>query len=137
MNLSECIEIGAALEMTFRVGPEDLAQHLGTGSLGVLATPRLIGLMERVSHLLIARCLPEGYSSVGVRVDMRHLAATPPGFEVRVRAEVLELNGYQVRLKVQAWDDEELAGECEHSRFVIEEARFLKRVQAKLERRHA
>jgi predicted thioesterase len=87
--------------------------------------------MERTSHRLIAQHLPAGYSSVGTAVDMRHLAPTPFGGKVRVRAEVTSVEGTKITLNVQAWDEVELVGTCNHQRFIIDEARFLKRVAAK------
>ena len=89
--------------------------------------------MERTSHRLLTRCLPEGFSSVGTVVNIRHLTPTPLGSQVRVIAEVIAVAGSLITLKVQAWDDLELCGEGEHTRFIIDEGRFLKRVQAKVE----
>ena len=89
--------------------------------------------MERTSHRLLKECLPEGYSSVGTEVNIHHLAPTPLGSQVRVVSEVTAIAGSQITLKVQAWDDVELCGEGEHTRFIIDEDRFLKRVQSKAE----
>jgi fluoroacetyl-CoA thioesterase len=91
----------------------------------------LIAQMEGASHRLLAKHLPEGYSSVGIYVDMRHLAPTPLGDTVRVQTEVLSVDGWTVAFSVRAWDSTEQIGECKHERFVIDEARFLKRVRAK------
>jgi predicted thioesterase len=88
--------------------------------------------MERVAHRLIAEHLPDGSSSVGVHVDVRHLAPTPVGSQVRVRAEVTGVDGTRVTLLVQAWDHVELIGDGSHQRMVIDQERFLRRVGAKL-----
>ncbi len=133
MDFGDCIQTGAYLEEEYLVEEKNLATHVGSGSARVLATPWLIGFMERTSHRLLARCLPQGFSSVGTVVNIRHLAPTPLGSTVRVRAEVMGIEGSLVNLKVQAWDEQELAGEGAHQRFVIDEARFLKRVNAKRE----
>lgn len=131
MDYNELIKPGMTFEDTFEVREEHLAWHIGSGTLSVLATPWLIDFMESVSHRLIAQYLPEGSSSVGTEVNMRHLAPTPPGSKVRVKAEVLAVEGAKVSLYVQAWDETELVGTCNHQRFIIDEKRFLKRVAAK------
>lgn len=131
MDLTEILHPGMQREETFRVEEQHAAIHLGSGSSRVLATPWMIAFMERVSHRLVSENLPPGYSSVGVHVDVRHVAPTPIGSTVRVRAEVTEFNGQKVDLLIQAWDENELLGEGRHRRVVIDEARFLKRVEAK------
>ena len=131
MEFAECIEVGMKHEATFQVDEQYTAFHIGSGSLRVLATPSMIGFMERISHQLLARCLPEGYSSVGALVDVRHLAPTPLGWTVRVTSEVIEVEGRKVTLAVEAWDDEEKVGEGRHQRVVINLERFLQRVEAK------
>lgn len=133
MEFNECIQLGMKSEATFRVEEQYTAFHIGSGSLRVLATPSMIGFMERISHQLLARCLPQGYSSVGAVVDVRHLAPTPLGWSVRVTSEVIEVDGRKVTLAVEAWDDQEKVGEGRHQRVVIDENRFLQRVQAKQE----
>jgi fluoroacetyl-CoA thioesterase len=131
MQLTDTIHPGMTSEESFVVEERQLAPHVGSGALRVLATPWLIALMEGVSHRLLVKHLPEGYSSVGVHVDMRHLAPTPLGDTVRIRTEVLSVDGWNVAFAVNAWDSKELIGECKHERFVIDIARFLKRVEAK------
>ena len=131
MELTDYIQPGMINEETFVVEERQLAPHVGSGALRVLSTPWLIAQMEGASHRLLAMHLPEGYSSVGVHVDMRHLAPTPLGDTVRVRTEVLSVDGWTVAFAVQAWDSKETIGECRHERFVIDEVRFLKRVAAK------
>jgi len=131
MELSELIQPGMTREDSFPIGIENSAIHLGSGSSRVLATPWMIAFMERVSHRLLTCCLPEGYSSVGTHLDVRHLAPTPVGATIRVRAEVLQLDGIRVIFAVEAWDELEKIGEGRHERVVIEEARFLRRVEKK------
>lgn len=133
MDLSEIIQPGVSREETFPVGEENTAIHVGSGSSRVLATPWMIAFMERVSHRLLAERLPEGSSSVGVLVQVEHLAPTPVGGDVRVRSEVQEVQGNRVTFAVEAWDEGEQVGRGLHRRVVIEEARFLRRVNAKRE----
>ena len=131
MQITDLFHLGMTNEEKFVVEERQLAPHVGSGALRVLATPWLIALMEGVSHRLLAKHLPEGYSSVGIHVDMRHLAPTPLGDTVRVQTELLSVDGWTVAFAVRAWDSKELIGECKHERFVIDVARFLKRVEAK------
>ena len=131
MDFSKLIEPGMTHEETFMVEESHLAQHVGSGSARVLATPWMIGFMERTAHRLIMQVLPDGYSSVGVMVHVRHLAPSVLGSAVQVKAEVLSLEGTRVTLKVQAWDAVELIGEGTHERFIIEVERFLKHLTQK------
>jgi fluoroacetyl-CoA thioesterase len=132
MELMEQIVVGMKEEQEFVVEEEYTAGHVGSGSLRVLATPSLIGFMERVARDLLERNLPDGYSSVGVWVDVRHLAATPVGLKVRVACEVSGVDGRKVDFRLDAWDEVEKIGEGRHQRVAIDVNRFLQRLQAKL-----
>ncbi len=131
MDIEKTLRQGLTREEIFQVSEEHAAVHVGSGGSRVLATPWMIAFMERVAHRLLTEHLAEGESSVGVLVNVRHLAPTPVGTSVRVQAEVVELKGSQVTFSVQAWDQEEKIGEGTHRRVVIDEARFLRRVEAK------
>jgi fluoroacetyl-CoA thioesterase len=131
MKLDQIIQIGMTREEAFPVTEENAALHVGSGSSPVLATPWMIAFMERVSHRLMAEHLAEGETSVGIYLEIKHLAPTPVGGSVRVKAEIMEVVGNQVAFIVQAWDHIEMVGEGIHRRAVIDEARFLRRVEAK------
>src|SRR4030065_422558 len=132
MEMPRLIHPGMTREDSFSITGEKSAIHLGSGSSRVLATPWMIAFMERVSHRLLTCCLPEGYSSVGTHLDVRHLAPTPVGATIRVRAEVLSLDGNRVYYSIEAWDNVAKCGEGKHERVVIDEARFLRRVEKKI-----
>jgi fluoroacetyl-CoA thioesterase len=131
MELSELIRPGMIREDSFPITMENSAIHIGSGSSRVLATPWMIAFMERVSHRLLTCCLPEGSSSVGTHLDVRHLAPTPVGATIRVKAEVLSIDGNRVYFSIEAWDNLEKIGEGKHERMVIDESRFLNRVEKK------
>jgi fluoroacetyl-CoA thioesterase len=131
MDISELFKPGMAKEDHFRIEHENTAIHVGSGASKVLATPWMIAFMERVSHRLLAERLPQGYSSVGVSLNVRHLAPTPVGALVRVRSEIQEIKETRVLFSVYAWDEYEQIGAGDHGRVVIEEERFLKRVEKK------
>jgi fluoroacetyl-CoA thioesterase len=132
MDASDYFTVGMKDEQTFIVQEDETAGHVGSGSLRVLATPSLIGYMERLARKFMDEKLPEGMTSVGVRVDVSHLAATPVGGKVRVRCEIVGLEGRRVDFSVDAWDELEKIGEGRHQRFVIDVDRFMKRLETKL-----
>jgi len=133
MQVSDLIIPGMSREETFRVEEQHTAYHIGSGDEKVLGTPWMISFMERVSNRLVAENLPRGQMSVGVHVDVRHLAATPMKVEIRVRAEVLEVVKNRVKLSIEAWDNQDKIGDGTHLRAVVEKARFMARVLAKSE----
>src|SRR5512142_1031825 len=116
----ENIKPGVAGEKTITATEAQSARHIGSGAVRVFATPAMIALMEQAAVDAIDKLLPEGQSSVGTLVNVRHLAATPIGQQVRARAEVTAVEGRQVTFNVQAWDENELIGEGTHIRFVID-----------------
>lgn len=132
-NLS--IHPGMANEETIRVLEMHLAPRAGSGDAPVLATPWMIAFMESGAHRLLAEHLPEGFSSVGVHVDVRHLAPTPVNSQVKVRCQVLEVVGRRVTFQVEAWDESEKIGTGRHERAIIESSRFLQRVVQKRQTR--
>lgn len=122
---------GLRREETFTVEEQHTAYHIGSGDERVLGTPWMISFMERVSNRLIAELLPAGYLSVGTHVDVRHLAASPIGATIRVRAEILAVQKNRVQLRIEAWDEQEKIGEGHHERAVVERERYMRRVLAK------
>jgi fluoroacetyl-CoA thioesterase len=113
------------------VGAENTARHLGSGEVSVLATPEMIRLMERAAVAAVDARLPGGYATVGVRVDVRHLAATPVGMKVLARAELKAVEDRKLVFEVEARDEVELVGAGIHERFIIDVARFRQRVEDK------
>ncbi|MCS7246687.1 MAG: thioesterase family protein [Anaerolineales bacterium] len=128
MEFSGLIQPGLIRVDTYTVEEEHTAKHLGSGSSRVLATPWMILFMERTCHRSLAERLPAGYSSVGIGVNVRHLAPSRVGSTVQVRSEVLRVEGPKVLFAVEVRQGETLIGQGEHERFIIDEQRFLKRV---------
>jgi fluoroacetyl-CoA thioesterase len=122
---------GLTAELEHTVTDEDTASKWGSGLVPVFSTPALVGLMESAAVAALIGHLSPGQTSVGGRIDVRHLAATPVGMQVRARAELTSVEGRKLFFKIQAWDEIELIGEAEHERFMVDEVRFLGRVQAK------
>ena len=115
------------------VVPENTAQHVGSGAVAVFATPAMVALMEQAAVAAVTPHLPPGWQTVGVHVDVQHLAATPLGLTVSARAELLAVDGRRLTFRVTAHDDQELIGEGTHQRVLIDLARFQARVTAKQE----
>jgi len=99
----------------------------------VLSTPHMIAFMEGTAHKLVLEHIAPGQSSVGSLVNIRHLAATPVGMGVRVRAELVEVDGRRLRFLVKAWDDMDKIAEGEHERFIIDWERFMAGVARKVD----
>ncbi len=122
---------GLSGELEHVVTEADTAAQWGSGLVPVVSTPALVGLMEGASVKALEGSLEAGQTTVGSRIDMRHLAATPVGLKVRARAELIAVDGRKLTFKIQAWDGVEVVGEASHERFVIDVARFLARVESK------
>ena len=127
----ETLAPGIAREMTITVGENDTTAAMASGAVPTLATPRLIALMEQAAALAVQPALAEGQTTVGTQVEVRHLAATPIGMQVTVRAELVAIEGRRLRFRVQAHDAQELVAEGTHERTIVDRDRFLARVAQK------
>jgi fluoroacetyl-CoA thioesterase len=117
------------------VGEQHTAPRVGSGRIRVLATPVMINLIEAAALAAVEQSLPEHHQSLGTRLDISHVAATPVGMRVRATAEVVKVEGRTVHFRVRAEDERELIGEGTHERVVVDVARFDARLQAKADNR--
>jgi fluoroacetyl-CoA thioesterase len=122
---------GLFAEFVHTVTETDTAFHWGSSGLPVYSTPALVGLMESAAVVTLRGHLPEGQTTVGGRIEVRHLAATPVGMQVRARAELISVDGRKLTFNVQAWDEVELIGEANHDRFVINIEKFMAKAEGK------
>ena len=129
--MAESIKPGLAGRSELVVARESTARHLGSGGVEVLATPELVRLMERAAVAAVDHLLPEGYRTVGARVDVPHLAPTPVGMRVVASAELVAVDGRRLTFQVEAHDERELVGRGSHERAIVELARFAQRVEQK------
>jgi predicted thioesterase len=113
------------------VGTRDTAPHVGSGKIKVLATPVMVGLMEEAALNAVEGLLPPGHQTVGTRLDITHVAATPVGLRVTAGAEVVRVESRRLTFRVWADDESERIGEGTHERIVVDVSRFDKRAQAK------
>jgi fluoroacetyl-CoA thioesterase len=124
--------VGAEGTAEWTVGPEHLAEALGNPGVRVLATPMLLDVMEMAAHHALLPFLPSDWVTLGLSVQLEHLKPTPPGFRVRARAVITEVDRQRVAFSVEVYDDLELVGRGRHERFCLPRATFLDRVRAKI-----
>jgi len=128
------IPLGAKGTFTLRVLPEHLANRFKDAMLPqVLATPVIL-IMENAALNAIRSFLDLGESAIGTAIDVRHLAATPVGHDVRAEAEVIKVEGKRIEFKVSASDEIEEIGNGTHQRTVINLRSFNERLANKSKR---
>src|SRR5437868_4179890 len=123
--------IGTVHELRFTVGPEHGIDFASDGMPAVLATPKLIGLLERTARETLYPFLEPTEQSVGVEIEIRHLAPSPMGGQVKCLARVIGIEGWFVTYHIEARDDQELIARGIHKRAVIRVESFARRVAAK------
>lgn len=120
----------APASLIFTVTDDDTAAAVGSGSMPVLGTPRLLAWLEAATCAALEPSLPEGSTSVGTRVSLEHLAASPVGAEVEVTASTSYADGRLWRFTVAArhTGDGRVVATGEVTRVVVEAERFLSRL---------
>jgi predicted thioesterase len=131
MDFGSFLKIGMAGERQDTVTDKNTARAYGSGGLAVYATPSMAALMEGACVAAVDPSLPGGFSTVGTELDIRHIAATPRGMQVRARGELLEIDGRALRFRVEAFDEAGKIGEGTHGRFIIEDEKFLRKAEDK------
>lgn len=126
------IPIGAAATDELVVKREMTVAHFHEDMPEVYGTPIMIYHLENTAAAAVRRFLPDGWITVGVVVNVKHLAATPVGVKVTTRAEVIEVGDHTVTFSVDAHDGFEKIGEGTHVRAAVDMERFMKRVKAKV-----
>ena len=116
---------GLATRVELTVTDADTAQSLGSGDVPVLGTPRVLALAEAATVALTAGRLPECGTTVGVRVRLDHLAATPVGRVVVAEATLSEVDGRRLAFVVTVWDGERVAARVEVERMLVQREAFV------------
>ncbi|MCU0977835.1 MAG: thioesterase family protein [Pirellulaceae bacterium] len=124
-------KIGDTAEIEFVVEASHVIDFADAQMPAVLSTPCLIGFLERTARKALTPVLEVGERSVGVHVDVRHLAPTPPGHRVVCTARVIHVEGSVVSFQIEARDDKELIARGLHKRRVILAERFAARLRRK------
>lgn len=116
------------------VSERNVARALGSGGLDVYATPCMITLMEYTAMESVKPFLSAGSSTVGTRIDIKHLAATPIGMRVRCETELIEIDRRRLVFLCRAFDETGLIGEGTQERFIVDNETFMEKVAQKQRR---
>ena len=125
------LQLGRTGTASLIVGEEHTADWIGSGRAPVLATPILVAVMERAAVACIEAALPAGKESLGVRIEVEHIAPTPVGMGVTATAELIEVSGRTLTFRVEARDDGGAIGTGRHTRVVVDSERFRAKASAK------
>lgn len=124
-------KVGTTGEFSFVVGLEHTITFSGDGMPAVLSTPQLIAVLEQTARKAVAHCLDPNEQTVGMEIDIRHLAPTPPGHRVTCTARVIHAEDRTITFQIEARDTRELIARGIHKRGVIRVESFARRVASK------
>ena len=127
------LEVGIRGRADDIVTENNTAAAAGSGGLQVFGTPFMVALMEKAAWASIAPHLAPGDSTVGTKVNISHLSATPIGMKVWAESEVTLVDGKRIELNISAYDEKGLIGEGTHERFIVTDERFQAKTNRKLE----
>lgn len=130
--MSSRLKPGIKGDASAEVTDRNTAVAYGSGGVRVFATPAMIGLMEKAALSSVDPLLEEGQTTVGMKVDVEHLAATPIGMTVTARSELLDVEGRKLTFKVDAHDGVDLVGSGTHMRFIVPKEKFMARALGKV-----
>ena len=125
------LEAGIRGEQSVAVTSENTAKTMGSGTLDVFATPALVALAEKTCWMSVAAALDEGCGTVGTRLELEHSAPTPVGMTVTCESELVAVEGRKLTFKVSLHDEKGPVGGGTHERFVVNDAKFAAKAEAK------
>ena len=125
-------KVGAVGELAILTEAKHAVEFAGNGMPSVVSTPHLVGFLERTARETIAEFLDADERSVGIEIDLKHLAPTPIGQTIHCRARVIFVEDKKVTFQIEARDERELIARGLHKRAIIRLEKFSKRVQEKL-----
>ena len=125
------LEVGIKGYKELVVTIEDSALYFKSGELEVLATPRIVTLVEETAYKSISDVLEANESTVGTKVDLKHIAATPIGMKVICETELIEIDRRRLVFSFTVKDEKEVIAEGIHERFIIDKEKFLNKVNSK------
>jgi len=122
------LEPGLGARVALTVTDSDTAQTLGSGDVPVLGTPRVLALVEAATVRATARHLPPGTTTVGTRVQLEHLLATPVGGTVTAEARLSTVDGRRLVFEFTVHDGDRLAARGTVERTLVDREKFLAKV---------
>lgn len=125
------LEVGIKGKESIAVTQENTAESVGSGMLPVFATPAMAALMEKTAALSVAEHLADGEGTVGISLNIRHLAATPVGLTVECESELIEIDRKRLVFTLRVSDGKEVIGDGTHERFIINNEKFMLKANAK------
>ncbi len=125
------MQIGLKAQICEIVSEDKLAKSCGSGEVAVYATPFMLALMEETANKAVKSELKSNQTTVGISVDISHLAPTPVGMEVKAEAELIAIDGKKLSFKITAYDEKEKIGEGKHQRYIIDKNNFVKKANQK------
>ena len=125
---------GMVFEKTITVTEEMTPRFLVGSGIRVIATPELVRLMEQAAQEGVGKLLPPHQTTVGMRVELRHLAASPIGMTVTARCTLREIDRRRLVFSAEVHDELDKVGEGTHERFIVDSAKHQERVQEKMAR---
>jgi fluoroacetyl-CoA thioesterase len=127
--MNDSIVPGLSFKQTKKVTRKDTAANYGSGFMEVFATPAMVAFMEHTSLQVVQHLLEPGFGTVGTTVNISHLKATPVGITIECNAVLTKVDGNSLTFNVIVFDETGTIGEGTHSRFIIDEDRFMKKFQ--------
>jgi predicted thioesterase len=124
---------GLSAAIQHQVNEASTARKLGSGTVDVLGTPELVRLMEAAAVTALDGHLPPAFTTVGVAINVKHIAPTPVGLHVEARAALTDVQGRRLKFQVIAHDDVEEVGQAIHERILVEVDNFVARANRKLQ----
>lgn len=127
MNIN--LKTGAKGSQEITVNHDHSASKYGSGLVDVFATPAMVALMEKTCLESVLSSLPEGFGTVGSAINVNHIKATPMGMKVWCESELMGIEGRKLVFKVRAWDEVGEIGYGEHTRFIIDNEKFMAKLK--------
>ena len=128
------LRVGLTFEKSITVTESHAARHLAGKGIRVFSTPEMVRLMEECALEGVLPLLQPNQNTVGIRVEMRHLAATPIGMKVTARCTLVEIDRRRLLFQAEVHDDLEKIGEGSNERFIVDREKHEQRIGEKLAR---
>ncbi len=126
------MQVGIENKIELNVTDEKTAKTVGSGTLDVFATPAMIALMEQTAAESVESELEQGTTTVGIKINVEHLAATPVGMKVTCHSTLVQAEGRKLVFDIEAFDEAGMIGKAYHERFIVDSNRFMDKTLSKL-----